>query len=356
MFHLINRVYVESMATLNHLSRRMTIGEEIGYEYVSLEPGVDDGEQLLYAVSLDELDKEKFESILRQEAASGKEKLTIFCDSDTYIRLYSMYIKSIFPNVDYDTFKWIMVCKKAMFASTMSSRGEPNTDVMSKLVINEKVVRAVFDANEPLQELINGLVNDNPEELSLEWQIIKLRLNGDVGKIPRVLKNILRKIAISNAHDALEVWGRYVTRPENWEMAGADIDTLLNATTVFEGCMNLPHLGATVLMRPGVYSFMPTDDWLEGMLKEAIMVMNHLEDESSARRASKILELLTDKRPKGSAEVTMDRVVTMFNGPMRIALAMRDNGKYDESLIRFILRLEEDKLRSLLEGAEWLWT
>ena len=355
MFHLINRVYVDSYVNMKPYMRRMTIGEEVGYEHVSIEPGIDDGEQVYYSLSLDTLDQEKFKSILGKEAEdSNSNKLIIFCDSDTYVRLYSMYIKAIFPNIDYETFKWIMVCKKAMFASTMSSRGEPSTDVMKKLIINGQTVKTAFDAEEPLQELINELVTEYTDELSLEWQIVKLRLKGDIGKIPRVIKNILRNIAISNAHDALEVWGRHITRPENWDMAGADIDTLLNGETVFEGCLKLPHLAAPILMRPGVYTFMPTDDWLEGMLKEAIKVMNHLEEESSARRASKILELLTDKRPKGSVEVTMDRVVTMFNGPMRIALAMRDNGKYDESLIRLILKMDEDKLRSLLEGAEWL--
>jgi len=353
MYHFINRVYVDTSLLLDHDAKRMTIGKQIGYEYAKVsEFDPEGGVQLFYAESLDAVDHKAFKDAMVQ-AVSSDEKTTIFCDSDTYVRLYGMFIKALFPNIDFDTFKWIMVCKKAMFNSSVSSRGEPSVDVLSKLVINGAVVKAVYDSEEELQDIIDELVRDNAEELSLEWQIIRLRLDGKYGKIPRVTKNILRKIALSNAHDALEVWARHITRPENWDMAGADIDTLLNGQTVFEGCLRLPHLSSTVLMRPGLYAYRPTDEWLMGMLREAIKLMTHLEDESSAKRAAKILELLADTRPMSDPANCMDRIQVMFNGPMRIALAMRDNGKYDESLIRLILSLDDDKLKDILEGAAW---
>lgn len=353
MYHLINRVYADTALFLDNDAQRMTIGKQIGYNYVPLNEFEEPGEQLFYAESLDGVDPKAFKDAL-VKAVDSKSKTMIYCDSDTYVRLYTMFIKSILPKVDLDTFKWIMVCKKAMFNSAMSSRGEPSVDVLAALVINDKVVSEAFSREEPLQKVVDEMVATYASKLSLEWQIIRLRLNGKVGKIGRVTRDILRKIALSNAHDALEVWARHITRPENWDMAGADIDTLLNGESVFEGCLKLPHLSSTVLMRPGLYDYRPTDAWLMGMLREAISLMNHLEDESSANRAAKILELLQDERDMTLADNCLDRVNVMFNGPMRIALAMRDNGKYDESLIRFILKLEEDRLKALVEGAAWI--
>lgn len=353
MFHLIDRVYVDTKINLDSEVERMTIGKEIGYEYVPLIDNETPAKQYLWATSLDEIDPKEFDAALR-EAISFGDKVVIYCDSDTYTRLYALYVKALLPKVSKEDFDYIFLCKKAMYHANMSSRGEPSVDVLNAVQINGKVTADLYTREEKLQEVFDTLVTDFREDLSMEWQLVRMLVNGHIGKIPKVTKNILRRIAISNAHDALEVWGRHVARPENWEMAGADIDTLLNGETVFEGCLKLPHLSAPTLMRPGYYDHRPGDAWIKDMLSEAILIMEHLEDESSAKRATKILELLNDDRDMSQLENIMDRIQIMFDGPMRIALAMRDNGKYDESLIRFLLRMDIDHLKSMVDGADWL--
>ncbi|MNI91908.1 hypothetical protein D3C73_1496320 [compost metagenome] len=89
------------------------------------------------------------------------------------------------------------------------------------------------------------------------------------------------------------------------------------------------------------------------MLQEAVELMHDLEDESSSKRAAQILALLQDDSNMREPENIMRRVNCMFAGEMRIALAMRDTGKYDENLIRHILTTDLKALQAALVGASW---
>ncbi|MCY1272363.1 hypothetical protein D9M68_17640 [compost metagenome] len=350
MYHLSKSIYVDSENRLDRSKDVITISPKIGFEQVS-ESGAE-GTQLGYAQSLDELSPEDLTAMLGK-ALEREDRVMLYCDGKTYLRIYTMLIKAVMPNITLDVFRWIMLCKKATFNTTIVASGEPSMDVLSSIQINNKVCHDLFSEASTLQPVFDNLVKENPDNLSLEWRLIRLRTEGRVGKIPGVLNNILRRIALSNAHDAMDVWGRHLTREKNWDMAGADLDTLLNAPTVFEGCLNMPHLASQQLLRPGLYDFAPTKAWIMGMLSEAVSLMDALEDESSAKRAARILELYSATDNLRESEVCLKRVVDMFAGEMRIALAFRDTGKYDENLIRFILDTDLDTLKACVEGAEW---
>lgn len=351
MYHLFNSVYADSERRIDRSHNVITISPEHGHEYF---PAAHEevGKQLYWATSLDDMDVEKFLAALK-EAHASENKTMIYCDGETYIRLYASLIKALMPSIDLDTFRWIMACKKATFNTVICAGGEPRVDVLSSIVISSAKVDEVYKRTEAFQEAMVDLVNDDPDALSLEWRLIRLRTEQRVGKIPKTLKNILRRIALSNAHDALEVWGRHLTREKFWDVGGCDLDSLLNAPTVFEACVNMPHLASQQLLRPGLYDFKPNDAWLKSMLKEAITLMDVLEDESSAKRASIILSLLSAVENPGDPEVCMGRVNAIFNGEHRIAMAFRDTGKYDENLIRFILNADLNVLKKALEGANW---
>lgn len=348
MYHLCKSIYVDSEHRIDRNKDVITISPKIGFEHIAEEKGV----QIGYATSLDELSPEALEAMLDKGLAAD-DRVTIYCDGKTYLRLYTMLIKAVLPNLTLDLFRWIMLCKKATFNTTIVAGGEPNVDVLASIQINNKVCHDLFMEVSTLQPVIDALVNENPDFLSLEWRLIRLRTEGRVGKIPGVLNNILRRIALSNAHDAMDVWGRHLTREKNWDIAGADLDTLLNAPTVFEGCLNMPHLASQQLLRPGLYDFSPTKPWIIGMLREAVGLMEVLEDESSAKRAARILELFSSPVNLRESDTCLQRVVDMFAGEMRIALAFKDTGKYDENLIRFILESDIEVLKTSLEGAEW---
>lgn len=348
MYHLFDSVYVDSENRIDRSKNVITISPSIGFEHVNEEIGT----QVGYGVSLEEIGAEKLSEMLTVARSSGN-KTIIYCDGKTYLRLYAMMIKAILPKIDLNTFRWIMLCKKATFNTTIVAGGEPSMDVLSTLTINNKVVQELFSMVDDFQSVMDEQVAQSSDSLSLEWRIIRLRTEGRVGKIPGILLNILRRIALSNAHDAMDVWGRHLTREKNWEMAGADLDTLLNAPTVFEGCLNMPHLASQQLLRPGLYDFAPTKPWIIGMLKEAVALMNALEDESSAKRAARILELYSSTDNLREADVCLKRVTDMFAGEMRIALAFKDTGKYDENLIRFVLEHDVEAFKAALEGATW---
>lgn len=348
MYHLLKSVYVDNETRIDRSKDVITISPKIGFEHVIEEKG----KQLGYALSLDDFDPVDFHDLM-DKAIESEDRVMIYCDGSTYLRLYTMLIKAIMPKIDLDTFLWIMLCKKATFNTTIVAGGEPSQDTLAQMTINVKVCHDLFSSADKLQPVFDELVSENPDFLSLEWRIAKLRTEGRVGKIPGVLNTILRRIALSNAHDAMDVWGRHLTREKNWEMAGADLTTLLNAPTVFEGCLNLPHLGHQQLMRPGLYDFSPTKPWIMGMLSEAVGLMNALEDESSAKRAARILELYGADDNLRDPEVCLKRVTDMFAGEMRIALAFKDTGKYDENLIRFFLERDLDQLKAALEGSDW---
>lgn len=351
MYHLLNQTYVDSETRIDRTANVITISPQVGFEYIP-QPNEQVGNHLGFGTSLDAFDAKQFRDLM-VAARDLQEKVVIYTDGKTYARLYAMMIKAVFPKIDFENFCWFMLCKKATFNSIIVAMGEPRVDVLSSVVINRAVCKELFEKDEPLQEVLTDLVAEDADALSLEWHIARLRTEGIAGKIPKATKTILRRIALSNAHDVMDVWARHLTRPEFWDMAGADMDTLLNAPSVFEGCLGLPHLASQQLLRPGLYDFRPNDTWIKGMLCEAVDLMHRLEDGSSAERANEILRLLEDDRNMTEAVNCLDRVNRMFNGEMRIALAMRDTGKYDENLIRHILNMELSVLKAALEGAVW---
>jgi hypothetical protein len=351
MYHLFSDVYVESERLIDRSKDTITISPQIGFEHV-VQESVQPGTQLGYATSLEQLDADGF-SALFGKAYNHDNKVMVYCDGPTYLRLYTLLVKALLPNLDLDTFKWIMLCKKATFNMLLSNIGGPATDVLSTVVINSKTIEAMFDFDDPFADAMRELTLIDPDKLSLEWRILRLITCKRVGRIPRDLSNILRRIALANTHDVLDVWGRILADPEHWDFAGCDKDTLLNADTVFEGCLNLPFIGSKMFLKPGLFDTYPSDDWLKALLTEIIPVLERCDEGPTAGRTKLILHLMFEQVNLYNPEVCLERVMTMFHGPKRLALPNRDAGKYDENLIRFILSTDAAPLKVCVEGAEW---
>lgn len=351
MFHLFNSVYVDSEQRINRYHNTIDISPTLGYEFFP-PTNSNMGKQIAYAQSLKDWDEDKFYEVFDQVFGS-KEKTFVYCDGETYLRLFSLLVKAMLPKATLDVWRWLFLCKKANFQVSVVANGEPLVEVLSSVVINDDVIQKLHKMHDPLLPAMKRLVEKDSHALSLEWHVLKLVVEGVTGKVPRATKHILRRIALSNAHDAMEVWGRQITRPQYWDEVGADIDTLLNAESVFQGCVNHAHMSNPILTRPGMYDFKPNDTWLSGMLDEAATMMDMLEDESSAKRARMIKALLMDTADIRDPVVCLKRVVDMFAGEHRIALAYRDSGKYDEGMIRYFLREDKAVLAAALDGATW---
>lgn len=351
MYHLFSDVYVESEHLIDRSKDTITISPQIGFEHV-VQESVQPGKQLGYNISLDDLSPEAFHELF-EKAYNHDNKVMVYCDGKTYLRLYTLLVKALLPGLDLDTFKWIMLCKKTTFNMLLSNLGGPMTEVLSTIAINGATIEELYAFEDPLAEVMTKLTLINPDKLSLEWRILRLVTCQRVGRIPKALGNILRRIALANTHDVLDVWGRILADPQHWEFAGCDKDTLLNADTVFEGCLNLPYISNKMFLKPGLFTTYPSDDWLKGLLTELIPVLERCDEGPTAGRTKLILELMFEQVNLYNSEKCLERVMTMFHGPKRLALPNRDAGKYDENLIRFILSTDAAPLKACVKGAEW---
>jgi hypothetical protein len=352
MYHLFDKVYVDTESRVDRSQDHITIGPRIGYEFFAA-PNTVAGEQFGFAQSLDNWTPEEFETIFGKALLDG-DKVYVYADGQSYLRIYTMLVKALLPKVDLDTFKWIMLCKKATFNTSLTNIRKPATDVLSTVVINTKVIEELFAFEDPLLGAMETLVQLDEHKLSLEWRILRLKTDGRVGKIPRLLKGLLRRIALANTHDALDVWGRILTDQEHWEFGGCDMETLLNADTVFQGSLNLHYASSQIFLQPDLFKNPPPDEWICGLLQELIELLEHCDEGPTAGRTRLVLKLLQDSdKNVYDPTVCLERVMTMFYGNKRLALPNRDSGKYDENLIRFILGTDKARLQACVQGAQW---
>lgn len=352
MFHLHNRLYVQIDSRISRDDPYVSFGPTVGWEHV---PGETEApsEQLGYASELDSLTVKEFGDMMTKAFAKSDERAYIFADGKTYLRLYAMAVKALLPNVTYDVFRHIFLCKKATFNVSLLNMHKPRTDILHDVTIKDSVVKELFEFDDPFKEVFKHLFSISPDNLSLEWRILRLFTDNRLGKLPRTLRNILRRIALANTYDALDVWGRMIANPDAWEFAGCDIDTLMNGQSVFEGALNFRYLNNPMFLQPNLFDNEPTQHWILGLLDELIMVLDHCDEGPTAGRTRLVRQLMTSEENLADPEVLKQRVLTMFKGPKRLALPNVDSGKYDENLVRYILTEDVDVLRKCVEGAIW---
>lgn len=350
MYHLFNSVYVDTEWRINRRGDYITVSPSIGFEYIP-GPNEETGEHLGYACSLDDMSVETFKSIF-VSAYANRKRTMVYADGETYLRLYAMLVKSILPSVDFNTFTWIMVCKKATFNVSMTNTQKPQTDFVDEVAINRANVERLYRFDDPFQDTMNMLVDVDPDAISFEWRILHLKAEGIVGTLPVTMKHLLRRIALANTYDALDVWGRAITDPFHWEFAGCDLDTLLDAPSVFQGAMNMIYTNNPMFLKPGVFKTEYDDEWIKDLLRELIPMLERCVEGPTHDRSVIILEMMeADESTAYDPDVCLARLMTMFHGQKRLALPNYDAGKFDENLIRFILSADSLLLRQCLKGA-----
>ncbi|MNQ10546.1 hypothetical protein D3C85_233870 [compost metagenome] len=351
MYHLFNSVYVDTERRVNRAESNITISKHIGFEY---HPGPNEtaGDQIGFAASLDVVEPEVLLEWL-MIAMQSEEKVFIYCDGETYVRLYGLLVRTVFPNIDLLTYKWIMLCKKATFNTSLTNWKQAGCDVLSGIDLTSKSITESYNSKDPLLPMFEQLLSTDRDVLSLEWQLVRLIAEDTVGEIPARLRNILRRIALANTHDCLDVWGRVITDPEHWEFAGADLDTLLDAPTVFEGCLLMSYTNNRMFLRPGLFEKYPQDKWLCGLLRELDPLLDRVGEGPTAKRTRLILAMLESEDDLKDPKALLARVKQMFLGSDRLAMPNRDSSKYDENLIRYLLGRSKEDLRTYLKGATW---
>lgn len=352
MYHLFGKIYVETEFRGSLETDQINIGMNSGFQHVDHVSAKFRGRQFGYGTSLDAV--EDLQGVLTKAANHGG-KVFIYADSVTYTRLYAAMIKALFPSISYDVFKMFFICAKATYDTSTVNLHDTVMDHRASVNIDRKVVDSLYARkDEVVIAALRNLFMTDIDQISLEWQIVRLKAFGQVGNIPETVENLQRRTALNNSHDAMDDWGRIIMDPLRWNVSGVTPDTLLDAPSTFEACKNFTALLDPMLRHPNVLSYMMPDDWLVELLDDIIQVMDSCGDFPCAQRNRNLRECLLSTDDLWQPELCLKRVNTIFdNGVAGFRLGHLDSVKYDENLIRYVLRQDEAFLQSLMEDSPW---
>lgn len=354
MLHLFGDLYVETEYRAHPTDNQINISVNTGFEKVEHPFVKNEGIQFGWALSLDEFTAVSFYELL-QKAVASERKVYLYVDSETYVRLYAALLKALLPNISKEMFKHFFICIKATYDHSTVSFYDSVQDHSLALKINRELVERYWELEDPeIVTALQRLINSDPHKISLEWRILKLFGTGYCGRVHATLMNILRRTAISNTHDALEDWGRVIVDPSRWDVSGCTADSLLEADSTFEACVNFGNLSNPDLRVPGAMRKKANTAYLIDLLNKIDMVLTNTGDLASANRSATLRKVLEDTSDMTDPENLKRRIRMLFDGgPATYRLANLDAAKYNENLIRSVIRIPEADLTQLLEGATW---
>lgn len=352
MFHLFDNVYVETEHRARVQDHQINISESTGFEKIE-HPFIVQGEQLGFAQSLDEFGPTGFYSLLLKAAEKGQ-KVWLYVDAATYVRLYSILLKALFPKIDYQTYKMFFICIKATYDTSTVTFFDTVQDHSLAVNINRELVESLYEQEEPLVEGVRKLLQTDPNKVSMEWRIVKLLGTDQVGTLPETVRNIMRRTAISNSHDAMDDWGRVICDQTRWDVSGATEDSLLDSPSTFMACKNFGCLSESLLRLPKAMSLDKSDDDCIDLLTNIIKVLESTGDIPSMNRSKNLKALFEEDKDMTDPKNLIGRLKRLFDdGPATFRLPSSDAAKYDENLIRHVLRMSEEQIANLLEDATW---
>ena len=353
MFHLFNRVYVETERLMTIAPAQINISAHTGFMKIEQPIGTISGEQVGYFQGIDSMSAEDFKDIFTK-AVTYRDKLFIFCDPEAYVRLYSILLKALFPNIDEATFRFFFICRKAGFESYMVNYSNFFNDGHKAIEINREVVDRLYQTPEPMAEVLQEILLTYNPNLSLEWRIFKLIANGDVSDIPDTIKAMLSRAVVRTAQEAIAEWTRFITDDREWEWAGCDADTLLNAETCTKACLNFGTLNNDLFYTTSSLKARLSPALLQEVCKEAAEVLDKVGETAFAERTRIISTYLDPSFDINVPACCLDILKALFdNGVNTIRTTAEDSNKYDENIIRFALRRQPEEIRHYTDGVSW---
>lgn len=349
MFHLLDKVYVETEFRCDPRKTQINLSGHTGFQRVHDNVGF----QLGFAAGLEALSPDEFKALLEKALGHG-DKVMIFADDASYTRLYSILVKALFPQIDFAIFQNFFLCAKASYDTSRVNLHDRVTNQTRSVTINRQVVSDLYALDDPLVEPMRELLVSREDQISLEWRILKLKAFGTVGTIPDTLRNLQRRTALNNSHDAMDDWGRAVLDPERWYLSGATMDSLLDSPSVFEGCLKFQALMDPMLRSPQVLDYQMPTEWLIELVEEIVAVLEFCGDQPAADRNKTLIWCLAHDEMLDNPITCLQRTKVIFdNGVAGFRLGHMDSVKYDENLIRLILRTPEEALQALMEHSTW---
>jgi len=354
MFHLLGDVYVESEFQSKPSDHQINISENRGYQRLDFPGSLGLGTQLGWGMSLDDFTPSEFYALLLK-AMEFNDKVYVFADSKTYTRMYAILLFALFPKIDYRTFKTFFICIKATYSTSTVTFYDRVFGHEMAILINADIVKELWEhKDDPLVAPLRRLIKARPDYTSLEWRIIKMMSTQSVGTVPDTIGNIMRRTAMSNSLDALDDWGRIIADPTRWDISGATEESLLASNSIFEACVNFGELANPFIRSPENKKKRYPDEWYIDLLEKIVLVLTDCGDLPSAARSDRLRQLFLDTSDMTVYENVIARIRRLFDGGKdNFRLGHVDSAKYNENLIRHVIRLDDAQVRALMEGSEW---
>lgn len=354
MFHLLADVYVESEFQASQHDNQINISENMGYQRLDTPGSIGLGKQLAWALNLEEWTPVEFYTVLLR-AVEFRDKVYIFTDSKNYTRLYATLLFALFPKIDYQTFKTFFICIKATYSTSTVTFYDKLIGHEMAVKIDQEVVDELWGKqDDPYIAQLRRLIKAMPEKTSLEWRLMKMMATRDAAGVPDTIKNIMCRTAMSNSLDALDDWGRIIADPRRWDVSGATEESLLNSKSIFQACTNFGVLADPAIRLPNAKSVFRPDQWYIDMLEKIVLVLTDCGDLPSAGRSSRLRQLFMSTDDMTVYENILARCRRLFDGGKdNFRLGHVDSAKYNENMIRHVLRLDEEQVAKLMEGSDW---
>jgi hypothetical protein len=353
MFHLLKSVYVQTERLPENTRAQINISTSGGFERIGDSSLSQQGVQLGYAQSLNDMTPQQFKSLL-VTAIEYPEKVIIFADNETYTRLFSILIKGLFPSITFAAFKRLFICRKASYDTHAINYADLYNGNGLGLVINSAVVSALYEAEEPLAQVIADIVDQAPELVSLEWRIARMLITDTIGNIPETLKNLLKRSAISTGQETASEWARHITDENTWGFSGCTEFSLLNSSNTMAACKNFSNLSNEVLTTAMASKADMPDEWVVEMLNECIAVLNQIGERTFALRCAEAIKHLEHLIDYDTVPECMGLITGLFdNGELTIQTNGQDVRKYDENAIRWIVQYDRQDLTTALGAIAW---
>lgn len=354
MFHLLSNVYVESEFQASPNDNQINISPLKGFQRLDNPMSIGLKAQLAWGQSLDDFTPNEFYAMLLR-AVEYRDKVYIFTDTENYTRMYALLIFALFPNIDYATFRMFFICIKATYATTTVTFYDRLFNHEMAIVINQEVVDKLWARkDDPLIKPMARLVKAMPDAVSMEWRIIKAMATKEVGTLPETILNIMQRTAMGNSLDAMDDWGRVIVDPTRFDFSGCTLDSLLSEASIFEACVNFGPLALASIRDPSAKSIEHDAQWYVDLLGHIVAVLNDCGDYPSANRSEMLRNLFLEDLDMTVYENMFGRLKSLFDGEKaHFRLSHTDSAKYNENLIRHVVRLDDAAVEALMEGSTW---
>lgn len=355
MFHLFNSLYVEVDREVDDEKNRAVISKQMGLPFLMLDGNENAIEPIHVAETLDGAGEQTFEEMLEQLA--WKDEAYLYADEATYIRMWAALVFAYMPCVDYETFRYLCLCKKSILNCRTTTTMRERTSHINPVNITEPKVREAFDNahNDWLTQVLSRWVSKADIVRSFEWDVLGIRLGMPLGTAGQRLRRLIDRVLLTNVPDTMGYLSTFMGNPAKWELIGADLDSLLNEETVFEGCYNFKYLNnPDFVMLSNINDRYPVD-WLAEMIDEMLFLLRHNNDFSIVAYMESIHEVYLSGFVIEDTETLFGLLHRFFDhGPKMVRVSQRDIGKYDDNLLRFMINAPLGTLTRAGMGAKWL--